>query len=83
MSRPVAWPAAPPYRHLASMWHGGQWSALYAHASSGAVVHGLCSEIVECIRLADATPGEEVDATELRAFLRWARTYEDTLPEEE
>ena len=35
-------------REVASQWHGGQWSALYAFSSSGAVVDGLGSEAQKC-----------------------------------
>lgn len=34
----------------ASLWHGGQWSALYAFASTGAVVDGLGAEAEACVK---------------------------------
>lgn len=37
------------HRRTASAWHDGQWSALYAYASSGSITRGLDSEIVECL----------------------------------
>lgn len=40
------------YRELASHWHGGQWSALYAFSSSGTIVEGLRAEVEECLALA-------------------------------
>ncbi len=39
-------------RLAASEWHGGQWSPLYALASSGAIVDGCAAELAECIRAA-------------------------------
>ena len=39
-----------PYRDLAADWHGGQWSPMYAYASTGNIVDGLVAEIDECIR---------------------------------
>ncbi len=33
-------------RHHAAQWHGGQWTALYALASTGALVGGLHFEAV-------------------------------------
>jgi hypothetical protein len=35
-------------RRIASDWHGGQWSALYALASSGTVLLDVLDEIDEC-----------------------------------
>ena len=40
------------YRELAGKYHGGQWSALYAFASTGTIQPSLASEIVECFKLA-------------------------------
>jgi hypothetical protein len=34
-------------RHVASEWHGGQFSALYAFSSSGTAVSGLAIEAIE------------------------------------
>jgi hypothetical protein len=36
-------------RRIASEWHGGQTSLLYAFASSGAIVSGIRSEIAQCL----------------------------------
>ena len=46
-------------RSLAYQWHGGQWSPLYAFASSGLVKEpiALHNEIVSCL-------GEEADVPE-------------------
>ena len=46
-------------RDLASEWHGGQWSALYAFASSGTVVASLASEAEECATLCERKPEAE------------------------
>jgi hypothetical protein len=48
-------------RQLASEWHGGQWSALYAYGSSGEVTWGLVQEINQILETLD-------DPTEIRAF---------------
>lgn len=40
------------YRELAGQYHVGQWSALYAFASTGTIQPSLASEIVECFELA-------------------------------
>lgn len=37
-------------RKIASEWHGGQWSPLYALASTGSIVEGITSEISHCLR---------------------------------
>ncbi len=42
------------YREIASKWHSGQWSALYAFASTGSIQPSLASEIVECFDLAES-----------------------------
>ena len=36
-------------REIASEWHGGQWTALYAYSSTGTITPGLEREIVECL----------------------------------
>lgn len=60
-------------RRIASEWHGGQASALYALASSGTVVAGLN---MECRHL----PGNDPDAAALQA---WADARCDALQCEE
>lgn len=35
-------------RETASQYHGGQWSAMYAFASTGTVLPGLVGEIKQC-----------------------------------
>lgn len=42
-------------RRLAYAWHGGQWSPLYAFASSGTIVSGLARESLRCAELARDT----------------------------
>ncbi len=37
------------HQQTAADWHGGQWSALYAYASTGTVLDGLDHEIWECL----------------------------------
>jgi hypothetical protein len=37
-------------RNIASDWHGGQSSALYAFASTGTIVSGLEAEVRHCLR---------------------------------
>lgn len=44
------------FRLIASEWHGGQASALYAYASSGSIVPGLCNEIRGGMRDVQAHP---------------------------
>lgn len=43
-------------REIASKWHGGQSSPLYALASTGTVVSGADSEVRSCIRAVEADP---------------------------
>jgi len=40
------------YREIASQWHGGQSSALYAYASTETRIEGLESEVKRCLELA-------------------------------
>lgn len=37
-------------RQTASEWHSGQWSPLYAFASTGSIEPGLEAEISDCLR---------------------------------
>jgi hypothetical protein len=37
------------HRSTAADWHGGQWTALYAYASTGTVLWGLDQEIRDCL----------------------------------
>ena len=37
-------------RETASQYHGGQWSAMYAFASTGTITSGLVREILEAAR---------------------------------
>jgi hypothetical protein len=53
-------------REIASYWHGGQFSPLYAFSSSGTILPGLLGEIEDCLNTA-----EQKDKDELRDL----RTY--------
>lgn len=63
-------------RELAGQWHGGQWSALYAFCSSGAILVGLDTEIKAAIK--EATGCER---RKLRAFLAEIESCCDELRE--
>ena len=57
-------------RNIAYQWHGGQWSALYAFASSGLIedLQALCREIDACAVVASTkTAVREVKS--LRRFV--------------
>jgi hypothetical protein len=55
-------------REVASEWHGGQWSALYAFASSGAIARGLAWECEKAAKLAgEAESAEGYQYNEERA----------------
>jgi hypothetical protein len=63
------------HRQTAARWHGGQWSPLYAYASTGAVVAGVDREVLDCLDIVergelnvDADPVEEHER--LLALLR-------------
>lgn len=43
-------------RTVASYWHSGQSSPMYAFCSTGTIVHGLEREARECMRQADNMP---------------------------
>lgn len=60
-------------RTVASYWHGGQGSALYAFASSGTIVDGLESEIEECIEYDRKAPQDPDDASDLQRLLEYVR----------
>jgi hypothetical protein len=71
------------FRFLASLWHGGQWSPLYAFSSTGTVVEGLSGEIRSCLRSAERMlAGNNVaeidsdDIDRLKEFLEWAEAEE-------
>jgi hypothetical protein len=51
-------------QHVAREWHGGQFSALYAFASSGTVVDGLGSEARRCAEQCT----DDIEADKLRAL---------------
>ena len=58
------------FRELASHWHSGQWSALYAYSSSGTIedIDRLLREIYECI---DMCEDKQDDTGSLYAFRDW------------
>lgn len=66
-------------RKIASDWHGGQSSALYAFASSGMLpVPGARSEVKRDIRMAEITPGYTTrDVKELRSLLDFIEYHEE------
>lgn len=79
------------YREIASQWHGGQASALYAYASSGAVVPGLSQEVRRCLQDLSAitstprrkvTPADFSDAFRLGKLLGHVSGLEDRLNED-
>ena len=63
-----------PFRNLAADWHGGQFSPLYAYASTGNIVEGLIEEIDECLAARERTAHDtypldaERDLLNLAAF---------------
>jgi hypothetical protein len=56
----------PEFRQLASEWHGGQASALYAYASTGSVTVGLLGEINNAYKFAHKWEPQDVEP--LRRF---------------
>lgn len=59
------------FQYLAQAYHGGQFSALYAYASSGTVTIGLAREVESALRIAEN--GEYWDDIEtLEEFQQWA-----------
>jgi hypothetical protein len=57
-------------RLIASEWHGGQFRPLYALSSSGTIVDGLESEIVECLIFCDY-PDEKAKLEWLLKWVEW------------
>jgi hypothetical protein len=43
-------------RETASLWHGGQGSALYAFSSTGTATAGLWYEVMQCRKIVTAMP---------------------------
>lgn len=63
------------HEELASRWHGGQWTALYAFLYTGTVTEWLSSEILSCITHAEKNShANEVQA--LKEFQQWAEQEE-------
>lgn len=75
-------------RKVASDWHGGQASPLYAYASTGTITNGLTREIRSCLREAGWV-GEIMDdvpscpATEWQEELLALLTHIQTVAPEE
>jgi len=61
---------------LASEYHGGQWTSLYAFASSETPTLGLASEIANARKIAEQFSPE--DAAYLAEFEAWAEAWEAT-----
>ena len=60
-------------RETAAAWHGGQWSPLYAFASTGTVREDVLSEVDECI--ASLEGDRAINAHSLQCELRALRAY--------
>lgn len=58
-----------PYRDLAGDWHGGMCSALYAYASTGSIIEGLDTEILECTVLPWIEESDRDALHEFHAFV--------------
>lgn len=75
---------AKPGAFLAKDYHGGQWTALYALASSGSLelykgegLGRIISELRDAIEIAE-TIGEPQDLEDLRALLSWCEQHHGT-----
>lgn len=66
------------HARLAELYHGGQWSALYAFLSTGSVVNGLHSEILSCIRMAEKSSKHCAELAALEEFAQWAEKEESS-----
>lgn len=66
------------HRKTAADWHGGQWSALYAFASTGTIVPGLESEIETILRDKIAS-SERRKLNALLKFVRYELANEKTI----
>lgn len=66
------------WSHLAYAYHSGQWSSLYAYASSGTPTLGLAFEVQESIATARKYYPEDVE--DLEKFSEWAEAWEDAQP---
>lgn len=69
-------------RATAAEWHGGQWSPLYAFASSGTVVRGAAHDAEHAMRYYcdDKTDAERAELRRLRDYLS---EHEPAEPDEE
>jgi hypothetical protein len=57
-------------RKIASEWHGGQGSSLYALCSTGAIDADVASEITECARSCKGRGGSDfTNLIELRTYV--------------
>lgn len=64
------------HEELASRWHGGQWTALYAFLSSGTVTLGLTMEVVSATESARKQECHTAEIDALEEFSRWAQIEE-------
>lgn len=71
------------FSSLARDYHGGQWTDLYAYASSGTVACGLALEIFSCILIAQRNNAHEKEILALKEFHTWAELAEQKLPQTE
>lgn len=61
-------------REVASHWHGGMSSALYAFSSTGTIRDDLLSEIEDAIESCSVTEQEEGDIDRLTSLLHYVKT---------
>lgn len=61
---------------LASQYHSGQGSALYAFSSSGTVIEGLASEVRSALAIAEKKHAHWKEVQALKEFLEWAEAEE-------
>ena len=54
-------------REIASEWHSGQWSSLYAFSSSGTIDDGLMAEVESCL----AACSDPAECERLEALLAY------------
>lgn len=55
-------------RATAQDWHGGQWSAFYALASTGTITRGLAAEAAACLKCEGSHLESLNDSENLRAI---------------
>lgn len=62
-------------RQIAADWHGGQWTGLYALASSGAIVDGVDNEILDDLNSILTQKGRGQDRQALRALYSYVKSH--------